>query len=126
MAILFDAPDAQMLEERNWRQTFSGPPEPSPDPFESPSANWGILRSIPGLAPEASEDLPHADRIDLQLRCRTALPFTALAREYGRTTAHFDDTRKAQFFQGWPSPLPAAADFIHSLLRRSFDLNCVG
>jgi hypothetical protein len=36
MAILFGTPDAQMREERNWRQTFSSPAELSPDSFESP------------------------------------------------------------------------------------------
>jgi len=50
MAILFGTQDAQMLEEWNWRPASQGPPGPSPDPFESPQRNWGILRSIPGLA----------------------------------------------------------------------------
>lgn len=93
MAIRFDIPDAQMLEERNWCQAILKPPRSCrPTPLKALSANWGILRSIPGLAPGASEDLPHADRIDLQLRCRTALPFTALARECGRTIARLDNT----------------------------------
>jgi hypothetical protein len=36
MATLFGTPDAQMLEERNWRQAFSSLAEPLPDPYESP------------------------------------------------------------------------------------------
>jgi len=40
--MLFGTQDAQMLEERNWRQTIlKPPPEPSPDPFESPQRKLG-------------------------------------------------------------------------------------
>jgi len=50
----------------------------------------------------------------------------ALACECGRTIAHLDNTRIAEGFPGSPLLLPAAADFIHSLLRRSFGLTRVG
>jgi len=46
---------------------------------EAPSANWGMLRSIPGLAPGASEEIPRADRRDPQPPFRTALPSMASA-----------------------------------------------
>jgi hypothetical protein len=93
MAILFGTPDAQMLEKRNWRQTILKPPRSCrPTPSKAPSASWRILWSIPRLVPGASEELPHADRIDLQLRCRTALLSMALARECGRTIARLDNT----------------------------------
>jgi len=48
-----------------------------PTPPKAPSASWGILRSIPGLAPGASEKLPHANGIDPQQSCRTPLPLVA-------------------------------------------------
>jgi hypothetical protein len=41
MAIRFDIPDAQMLEERNWVSRFSSPAEASPGPSESPQRELG-------------------------------------------------------------------------------------
>jgi len=72
--VVFGTQDAQMLEERNWRQTIlKAPQSRRPTPSKAPSASWGMLRSIPRLAPGASEELPHANRTDAQLPCRTGL-----------------------------------------------------
>ena len=52
--VVFGTQDAQMLEERNWRQTIlKAPRSRRPTPSKAPSASWGILRSMPGLAPGA-------------------------------------------------------------------------